>query len=45
MNKKMFHSNSHFDIALVNIASKQLGIPLQNNKLKKITKYTIHVLN
>jgi hypothetical protein len=43
MNKKMFHSSSHFDFALVNISSKHLGIPLQNNILGEIAKYTIHV--
>ncbi len=42
MSKKMFHSNSNFDFALVNIFPKHLNIPLQNNKLKKIAEYTIH---
>ncbi len=40
MSKKMLHSN--FNFALVNIFPKHSNIPLQNNKLKKITEYTIH---
>jgi hypothetical protein len=36
MNKKMFHSNSHFDFAFINISSKHLSIPLQNIKLREI---------